>query len=524
MKRNRMKGIGLGSGVLAAVLGLVGMVLSAPVLRADDANTPAGNRAVRLGYVEGEVHLSQGGQVLADQALANTPLFEGSQVVTGSDGRAEVQFEDGSVARISPESSMTLTVLRGGGGSQRETEVQLNGGLGYFELQGDESGPVRVRFGDSVVTATGFSVLRVNLDKQPGDIAVFSGNAHIEGADNLALDLHGGESVALSANDSNGYNISESIEPDSWDAWNSDRDQSLTTASAGRTPASSGMPDSSNPAWSDLDQNGNWYNVPDQGYVWSPYEASSPNWDPYGSGSWMYTPGYGYAWISAEPWGYMPYQCGGWSYYNSFGWGWAPGVCQPWWGGAGGGWAFNIVTAPARYRFPVRPRPRNPRPGDGGLRAVGRQPLIPVNRRIQSVDGTLPSRDKNTPVTIAGNVVHPIRPVEVVRTPYNHSAPGNHSVPAFNNRQAPSSGMLPADNRSGYIVNGGSPYRPATPPSSTVRPSAGPVYAHPTAPAPPVHMSAPPPSHPSGGGSPHPSGGGGGGGGSHPSGGGSPHH
>ena len=95
----------------AGFAGLAAVVSSAgrccvPSLRADDdpgSAPPA--RAVRLSYVEGEVHLYQGNQALTDKAVANTPLFEGARVETGNDGRAEVQFEDGSVARISPESS-----------------------------------------------------------------------------------------------------------------------------------------------------------------------------------------------------------------------------------------------------------------------------------------------------------------------------------------------------------------------------------------------------------------------------------
>ena len=43
--------------------------------------------------------LAQGNQVLADQAVANTPLLEGTQLTTADNGRAEIQFEDGSVAR-----------------------------------------------------------------------------------------------------------------------------------------------------------------------------------------------------------------------------------------------------------------------------------------------------------------------------------------------------------------------------------------------------------------------------------------
>ena len=39
---------------------------------------------------------------------------------------------------------------------------------------------MRVTFGDSVATATGFTVMRVKMDNPPGELAVFSGNAHLE--------------------------------------------------------------------------------------------------------------------------------------------------------------------------------------------------------------------------------------------------------------------------------------------------------------------------------------------------------
>ncbi|HEY1984503.1 MAG TPA: DUF6600 domain-containing protein [Terracidiphilus sp.] len=482
------------------------MLLLVQGLRADDAEVPQTGRAVRLSSVDGKVRILQGNQVLADPALANTPLFEGTRIETADDGRAEIQFENGTVARVSPDSALTLSVLRGGAGGERDAEMQLNGGLAYFEIQGDsDSNHVRVRFGDNEVTASGFTVLRINLDKSPGELAVFSGNAHVEGGAAPALDLHGGQSLALNANDPSNYSVADSIEPDSWDAWNSDRDQALTTAAAGRTSATDNLPDSKNPAWDDLDANGNWYNVPDQGYVWSPYEASSPDWDPYGTGYWMNNPGYGgYAWISGEPWGYMPYQCGAWNYYNSFGWGWAPGTCQPWWGG-GGGWALNIGYAPPRYRLPIRPRrPSDPRPMHG-MRPVGAEPVISVHRHPPAGSTTagitmLPSRDRNSFVTIAGTVVQPMRPVQTVRLPYNnHSVQGGPSR-GFTGGASPQPGLSPGNNSIDR-------------PRNTITPSPGyvaaprltaPTYARPSAPPPPPR-SAPPASHPSsGGGGGHP--------------------
>jgi hypothetical protein len=473
-----------------------GIVLLAPALRAEDAAPPA--QAVRLSSVEGQVRIAQDNQVLADPALANTPLFEGTLVQTSTDGRAELQFDDGSVVRLSPNSSLKLTALRGQG-APGDTEISLVSGLGYFELQGESAaGQIRVRFGDSSVTASGSAVLRINLDNPPGELAVFSGDAHLERGATLALDLHGGESVTLSGSDPMQFALADSIEPDSWDAWNSDRDQALTTESSVRTEAVSDQPDNNNPAWNDLDANGNWYDVPGQGYVWSPYEASNAGWDPYGNGNWMWTPSYSYIWVSGYPWGYMPYQCGAWNYFGGFGWGWAPGRCRLWWGG-GAGWISNIGYGPGGYRPPLRPH-GPPSRGAGGRvpRGGAATPLVAVKRPSSSGAAWLPARDSSTVATIAGHQVQSLRPVSP-RPIYDGSTAGaaNRSRPVYAGPRTPA-GQRP--------VNGSHPGSvPAARFSSGSQRTASP---------PPSHYSSgggssPSPSHSSGGG-------GGGGGGSSP--------
>ncbi len=401
------KGDGLGLGLAVLILGAT--VLT-PVMRADDAGQGTGG-AARLSSVEGQVRLSQGGQVIADPAVVNAPLFAGTRVETGDDGKAEIQFDDGSVARLSPDSAVTLNAVDSQGG----TAIVLEGGLSYFELQGGgQGGQMRVVFGDSAATATGFTVMRIKMDNPPGELAVFSGNAHLDRGNSVALDLHGGESVALNGTDPSQYNMTETIEPDSWDAWNSDRDQALNAEAADQTGAANNFVNSNgpNPAWNDLDANGNWYNVPGQGYVWSPYDASNAGWDPYGNGNWMFTPGYGYIFVSGYPWGYMPYQCGMWNYYDGFGWGWAPGMgmdmrmggCHPWWGRGGYG-GLNIGRAPAGYRAISMPR------APGGF---GRTPpkVISVNRNgFNGGTGGVPVRNINAPVVIGGHTVMPLRPM-----------------------------------------------------------------------------------------------------------------
>jgi len=400
----------------AGFLGLLALasvaVCPSAGLAAQDTEQQSGNgqpaRAVRLSYVDGQVKLTQGSQVLADKAVVNTPLMEGMELTTSDNGKAEIQFEDGSVARIPPDSSLTLTVLRGSG-TGADAELTLHSGLAYFELQGGyRNGKIAVHFGDSVVTTSGFAVLRVDMDRPPGQLAVFSGNAHLDSNNgSLEMDLHDGESVALNGVDPNRYDMAESIEPDSWDAWNSDRDQVLTTEAAAQTGAPADMGLSENPAWNDLDANGNWYNVPGQGYVWSPYDAANAGFDPYGNGNWMYTPAYGYIWASGYPWGYLPFQCGAWNFYGGFGWGWAPGLggCMPWWGmGFYGGPNYGYL--PPGYRGVARPiLPRRPILGGHPV------PMVAVNRSSTFVHGALPARSLNTPVMISGNKLQALQPL-----------------------------------------------------------------------------------------------------------------
>ena len=349
----------------------------------------AGVRAVRLSVVDGQVKVLQDGQVIADPAYANLPILEGAQVITGQDGRAEIQMENGSVARLSPNSTMTFTKLRNEG-SGTKTEMQVNGGLAYFEMEpSTPEDRLEVKYGTATFSANDFTVARVTEDTPPGELSIFSGNVHVQRGDALELELHDGQTLTLDPKDNGQYNLADAIEQDSWDQWNDDRDQALNAQLAEKTAATESYGEHEPVGMSDLDANGNWYNVPGQGYVWSPYDAENQgqNFDPYGYGNWTYYPTQGYVFVSGYGWGYTPYQCGLWNYYDSFGWGWAPGngcgglYGAGFFGGGYGGWGFNIGNYPRWYRLPHRPTPGpiRPRPAGGGGGA--RFASIPVDRR-----------------------------------------------------------------------------------------------------------------------------------------------
>ncbi|MDR3742094.1 MAG: FecR family protein [Terracidiphilus sp.] len=378
------------------------------------AAAQSSDRAARLSDVDGQVQLSLNNQILASTAPANTPLFEGTRVTTADDGRAEIQFDDGSVVRLAPNSSLTLTALRQQG-SGMQTDLLLDNGLAYFELQGtSSSGNLVVHFGANAVSASGFTVFRLDLDNPPGALAVFSGNAHLENPAALALDLHGGESARLNPSDPANYILAESIEQNSWDSWNADRDQQLSAQEAQRTQATTTVPNPANPAWSDLDANGNWYNIPGQGYVWSPYAAGAAGWSPYGCGYWVMTH-FGYVWASCEPWGYLPYSGGSWAFYNGMGWGWSPGDGGWWWNT--GGWAPTVSSSAFSYAPPKRPHGGPISPGHGFSGQVAS--VIAVNRFHSDGGSVTPVAPRTGPVTLAGTTLQPLRPV-AVRTGRTH--------------------------------------------------------------------------------------------------------
>lgn len=262
---------------------------------------------------------------------------------------------------------------------------------------------------------------------------MFSGNAHLVIGSDLnsgkALDLGAGQSVALNAVSPSQYRVAEAIEPDSWDSWNADRDQELAAVNSARTQATGSMGDPGNAAWGDLDANGNWYNVPGQGYVWSPNEAAEAGFDPYANGNWFWTPGSGYVWVSGYSWGYMPYQCGLWNYYDGFGWGWSTGMngCNPWWDT--GYVAPNIATSVRGYLAPLRPHlPVWRVPGRPPF--SGPRPMIAVHRAPLADGHPAAARDKSSVVTIAGATVLPLRPLPLASSHFSSPSGGfDHSRP-----------------------------------------------------------------------------------------------
>lgn len=498
---------------LSCGLALLFCVAASGIVSAQDATPPpppadttqpslqqappeANVRAVRLSDVQGSVQIFSGASLAFTQAQVNMPVVEGMKLVTATDGRAEIQFEDGSVARVTPNSSVTLEQLNSNPDGSTITTIRANSGLTYYELNG-RAGQYVVKFGPDSIIPIDSSIFRLDLDHPAAELAVMHGSVHVSDDQNLAADVHTNQSIQFDPDNAAEYQLLQSVQANSWDQWNSDRDQALAELddSATTARASSSQPD--NPAWSDLDANGDWYDVPGYGEGWAPAGVGE-DWDPYGAGSWGYYGGIGYTWISAYSWGWWPYHCGAWSWFGGFGWMWFPGNCG--WGGVGIGFGWypygRIWHVPPGYRVPLRPSPVHnvPQPLH---RSGPSQPLIAVNRgpqftqQYRSVGGAAAfaggpaSGATQRTFQYQGQEIAPLQPVVRARqggpmgegftSRVERMNPGNNVRPAYGFQYTPSG-------------TGEHPEYHSVSPASRPAPSAA---SHPAAPAPAYH--APPP-------------------------------
>src|ERR1700756_3987041 len=78
-------------------------LLSLPALADSQA------RIVRLSDVQGSVQIDKNTGLGFEHAFVNLPLVQGAQLRTGANGRAEIEFEDGSSMRLAPNTAVEFS-------------------------------------------------------------------------------------------------------------------------------------------------------------------------------------------------------------------------------------------------------------------------------------------------------------------------------------------------------------------------------------------------------------------------------
>jgi len=325
-------------------------------------------RIVRLSDVEGTVQLDRAAGDGFDRAFLNLPVIEGSKLKTGKDGRAEVEFEDGSALRLAPESEVDFVRLSLGNDGQKFSTVQLVSGTVYADLHpkktygnGTTGDQFALNFAGESITIPDSAHFRLGLDgSSRATVAVFKGKLSASGPSGqfevaekhganidfatVSASKDGDKTSAKPSTDT--FEIAKNYEADPSDGWDRRQteyhDRYATTASnVGVTsPYAYGM--------SDLNYYGDFMMLPGYGNVWQPFFTNA-GWSPFQNGGWAYYPGFGYMFVSGYPWGWMPYAYGNWAYAPGYGYVWQPG-----------GWNnYNglpmVMNAPSTLKIPAAP-------------------------------------------------------------------------------------------------------------------------------------------------------------------------
>jgi hypothetical protein len=302
-------------------------------------------RIVRLSQVKGEVQLDRGTEKGFEAAFANLPVAQNQRLQT-HEGVAEVEFEDNSSLRVTPDSLIEFPALQRSSAGATITGVKLLKGTLYVSLADTKGNEFTVAFGKEKIVLTPSSHIRIDLDASKAKLTVFNGDVQVTDASGtmtagkkkvLAFDETTQAPAVVAKND-------EAGPFDDWDKTEMDYHKVRSVPSAfGGVSNLYGI--------NDLNYYGSFSNIGGCGSMWRPYLASA-GWDPFANGIWAWYPGAGYSWVSPYPWGWAPFHYGSWNYCGG-GWGWQPG--GQWIGLVNQPTVLNVAKNPNVPRPPSRP-------------------------------------------------------------------------------------------------------------------------------------------------------------------------
>ncbi|MGI9101803.1 MAG: FecR domain-containing protein [Terriglobales bacterium] len=325
------------------VFGALSCLLALGLAFAPAALADSQVRIVRLSQTQGPVQIDRATGQGFEKAIMNMPITRGTRLQTGDNGRAEVEFEDGTALRLAPASQVEFTELslRSSGG--RASAVRVDQGTVYFNVRHKRDDDFRVSFANQELAVDKTVHFRLALDSGEAAIAVFKGELDLRGPAEQAK-VKKDETLSLPLSDSGRYELAKGISTEPDDSWDDERlnyvSEYARSGYSGQSPYSYGM--------SDLNYYGAWGNYPGYGTLWRPYGVGY-GWDPFNSGAWAWYPGFGYTWVSTYPWGWTPYRYGSWTWVPSYGWAWAPGAWNTWYT------VPRVVNAPPAYKPPRPP-------------------------------------------------------------------------------------------------------------------------------------------------------------------------
>jgi FecR protein len=325
-------------------------------------------RIVRLSYLDGKVQIGHADQAL-DRAILNTPIVEGTRIVTKDDGLAEIEFEDQSALRLAGSSEVKFRRLSLTDGGAKVDEIEVVRGVVFFDIRSKSEDVCHAIAGGNTFLVRHNTLARISAAPDELQVAVMRGDVQLESVAQQ-VSLKKNETLTLDPKQPSQYKVTHGTEPLAVDAWNKEREAyaNAYVGSQGYGGPHTGF------GLQDLNYYGDFFNAPGFGTVWQPFGFANAmtGWNPYSNGAWAFVPGFGYSWASAYPWGWLPYHYGSWAFVGSgIGWAWVPGSYPTQW------YATNFQTIPVITKPPAGYQPLTvPAAPSGGTSA----PTILVGR------------------------------------------------------------------------------------------------------------------------------------------------
>jgi hypothetical protein len=320
-------------------------------------------RIVRLSEVRGTVMMDRKTGQGMEGSIQNMPIVEGVRVQTTA-GDAEIEFEDDSTLRITPNTLIEFPQLVRHEAGGTASTVKLVQGTMYVSLTGTKGNEFTVQTGAEKISVTPGTHLRLEMAGPKMTLGVFAGSAEV--LSGSATTTVGKKETLTLGGDVVEPQVAKNVAAGPFDDWDKQQNNYHQQYSKGNALVGS------SPGYgiSDLNYYGTFADVGGCGMMWQPYFVSAA-WNPYGNGLWAYYPGAGYSWVSPYPWGWLPFHTGSWGYCPARGWGWVPG--GQWYG------LHNVavVTHPINGGTnPIRPKPpMPPGPGKPTLMFASRTPM-----------------------------------------------------------------------------------------------------------------------------------------------------
>jgi hypothetical protein len=268
--------------------------------------------------VNGDVQLDRKTDHGFETAFTNLPIAQNQRLQT-HDGIAEVEFEDNSTLRITPNTQIEFPALQRSSSGATITTIKLLTGTLYVSLAGTKGNEFTVTLGNDTIVLPPSSHIRIDTDTSNSKLAVFNGSVQVTNQSG-ATTVGKNKTLAFDPSTQAPPVVAKNEEPGAFDEWDK---KEMDYHKLRSVPAAYGG-GSSLYGINDLNYYGSFSNVAGCGTMWRPYLASAA-FDPFANGVWAWYPGAGYSWVSPYPWGWTPFHYGSWDYCQNGGWGWRPG-------------------------------------------------------------------------------------------------------------------------------------------------------------------------------------------------------